>query len=98
MKSMLTGLFIAAAIGLVSWSAGNSAWSYEATGLLGAACWAFSGMFLNSFVSGTRVRANFATESETDRSDQTNWAFALFLTGLPLLVWAYAAYVLSRPS
>jgi len=67
---------------------------FYATGGLGLLSILISGFFINAFVSGEQMRANFHTETRDMKQERTKIASKLMLFALPNLIIAIIFYFL----
>jgi hypothetical protein len=72
-------------------------WSlfYKIIGIAAIVPLILSGLLTGAFVGGDRNRANYHTTTKEDRHTNNEWAFRLFLIGLPNLIIVIIFVVLS---
>ncbi|MCH1625856.1 DUF5316 domain-containing protein [Fredinandcohnia sp. SECRCQ15] len=58
------------------------------SGISGIVFLLIAGILSGSFISGDRIRANFATETKSDRLMRNRWLFIFSLIGAPNLIVA----------
>ncbi len=70
--------------------------AYVLTGTIGFIFIGISMLMSGSFVSGDRMRANFATESAEDRKERNRITLNSMLLGLPSVLTAVLLYYLTK--
>lgn len=72
--------------------AGDWSLVFNYAGLIGVVAFFLSGVLSGAFISGDRVRANWANEDREEREIRNAWTSKLFLFGVPNLLGAIIAY------
>jgi hypothetical protein len=88
----LTALFLTSLIVIFN----NWNMAMTITGIIGVAAWGLAGILSGAFISGDRLRANYATESREDARMKNKWTNQLFLFGLPYLSVAFIIYFAAK--
>jgi Family of unknown function (DUF5316) len=94
LKFLTIGIMISVISAIVSYFMWDAAHAYQLPGVAGVAFIILSAIFSGNLVSGDRMRANFATETEDTRRDRHQSMVHFALLGLPSLVVAVFLYYL----
>lgn len=96
MKYFLLGILLAAIGTFVSFIVWGSEKVYMITGGIGILFIGISMVLSGSLVNGDKMRANFATETNRDRTKRNKFMFRTALIGIPNLLLALVLYLLSN--
>ncbi|MFD1739755.1 DUF5316 domain-containing protein [Bacillus salitolerans] len=92
MKYLMIGIIVSVLSSLVSFILWGVDRAYIMPGAVGFLLIGFSVVFSGTMVSGDRMRANFATETEVDRKTRNKITSRLAMLGLPNLLVAVLLY------
>lgn len=96
MRYFSIGVFLSVVgvvVSLVLWGFNKA---YFISGIIGFFFIGIAIILSGSMVSGDRMRANFATESDEDRRNRNSIIFRIALIGIPNLVIAFLLYIWSH--